>query len=154
MKATNPDEFTQLNAYHTNRFQCNHEFTGLDVVAHLGKGSFNHSPGPMEVFKTQSDDKSISIYDPSGLCFCSYPRQITMQGIQVPCSSTSTFYPGSKLSELLDNIFAVYLFLCLIDAHGKTSLLGFHLGSGQIELLQIFCQDDLYDYPMFPDPPK
>ena len=43
-ETTNPDEFTQVNAHHTYRFQCNHEFTGLDVVAYLGKGSSNHSP--------------------------------------------------------------------------------------------------------------
>ena len=58
------------------------------------------------------------------------------------CSSTSTFYPGSKLSELLDYIFAGYLFLCLIDPHGKTSLCGSQevtLDPGQTELLQIFC---------------
>ena len=157
-EATNPDEFTQVNAPHTSRFQCNHEFTGFDIVAYLGKGSSNHSPGPMEVFKTQADDKSIFIYDPGRLPFLLISKaQITMQGIQVPCSSTSTFYPGSNLPELLDHIFAGYLFLCLIDAHGKTSLLGFYQGlldSGQIELLQFFCHDDSYDYPMFPDPQK
>ena len=45
--------------------------------------------------------------------------------------------PRPKLPALLDHIFAGYLFLCLIDAHGKTSLLGFHqvpLDPGQIEL--------------------
>ena len=55
--------------------------------------------------------------------------QITMQGL-----STSTFYHGPKLSELLDHIFAGYVFLCIIDAHAKTPLLGFHkvtLDSGQ-----------------------
>ena len=55
------------NVRHTYRSQCNHEFTGLDVIAYLGKGSSNHSPGPMKVFKTQADDKSTSIYDPGGL---------------------------------------------------------------------------------------
>ena len=89
----------------------------------------------MEVFKLQADDKSISIYDPGGLPILLIQKaQITMQGIQVPCISMSTFYPGPKLSELLDHIFAGYLFLCLIDAHGKTPLLGFHkvtLDSGQ-----------------------
>ena len=144
-ETTNPDEYTQVNANHTYRFQCNHEFTGLDVVAYLGKGSSNHSPGSIEVFKTQADV----------LPFLLIPKaQITMQGIPMPCSCTSTFYPGSKLSDLLEHISAGYLFLCLIDALGKTSLLGFHLESGQIELLQIFCQDDSYDYPIFPDPPK
>ena len=59
----------------------NHELTGLDVViaacpfqsssgkvvgifseyAYLGKGSSNHSPGQMEVFKTQVHDKSIKV---------------------------------------------------------------------------------------------
>ena len=39
-EATDPGEFTQVNAHHTYRSQCNHEFTGLDVVAYLGKGSF------------------------------------------------------------------------------------------------------------------
>ena len=69
-ETTNPDEFTQVNAHHTYRFQKtrrklnvvhidNHEFTGLDLVAYIGMGSCNHSPGPMEVFKTQADDKSI-----------------------------------------------------------------------------------------------
>ena len=60
-ETTNPDEFTKVNAHHTYRFQCNHEFTGLDVAAFLGKESSNHFPGPMEVFKTQSDDKSLFI---------------------------------------------------------------------------------------------
>ena len=65
----------------------------------------------MEVFKTQADDKSISIYNPGELPFLPIPKaQITMQGTQVLCSSTSTFYPGSNLSELLDPIFAGYLF--------------------------------------------
>ena len=76
---------------------------------------------------------------------------------QVLCSSTSTFYPLSKLSELLDHIFAGYIVLCLVDAHGKTSLCGSHqvpLDPGQTEILQSFCEDDSYDYPMFPDPPK
>ena len=144
-----------MNAHHTYRFQKtgrklnvvgidNHEFTVFDVVA-------NHSPGQMEVFKTQVDDKSISTYDPGGLPFLLIPKaQITMQGTQVFCSCTSTFYPGSKLSEQLDHIFAGYVFLCLIDAHGKTSLCGFHqvaLDSGQNELLKYFCQDGSYDYP-------
>ena len=81
-EATNLEEFTQVNAHHTYRFQCNHEFTGLDVVAYLGKGSSNHSPGPMEVFKTQADDKSIPIYDPGGLPILLIPKaQITLQGI-------------------------------------------------------------------------
>ena len=123
------------DAHDTYRSQCNHEFTGLDVVAYLGKGSSNHSPGPMEVFKTQADYKSISIYDPCGLPILLIPKaQITMQGIQVPWLSTSTFYHGPRLSELLDHIFAGYLFLCLIDAHGNTLLLGFYketLDSGQ-----------------------
>ena len=88
---------TQMNAHHTYRFQCNLEFTGLDVVAYLGNRSSNHSPVPIDVFSTHADDKSISIYDPSGLPFLLIPKaQITMQGIQVPCSSTSTFYPGAK----------------------------------------------------------
>ena len=51
-------------------------------------------------------------------------------------------------------MFAGYLFPCLIDAHGKTSLLGLNLDSGPIELLKIFCQDDSYDYHMFLDCPK
>ena len=46
--------------------------------------------------------------------------------IQVPCPITSTLYPGSKLLALLDHTFAEYLFLCLIDAHGKTPLCGSH----------------------------
>ena len=50
-ETTNPDEFTQVNAHDTYRFQCNHEFTGIAVAAYLGKGSSNHSPGPMELFK-------------------------------------------------------------------------------------------------------
>ena len=52
------------DTHHTYRSQCNHEFTSLVVVAYLGKGFSNHSPGPMEVFKTQADDKSISLHDP------------------------------------------------------------------------------------------
>ena len=38
---------------------------------------------------------------------------------QVPCPMTSTFYPGPKLLALLDHTFAEYLFVFLIDAHGK-----------------------------------
>ena len=112
----------------------------------------------MEVFKSQANDKSISIYDPGGLTFLLISKaKITMLGIQLPCSSSSTFYPGSKLSDLLDHMFAVYLVLCLIDPHGKTSLRGSHLvplDPGQTELLQTFCEDDTYDYPMIPDLPK
>ena len=101
------------------------KFTGLDVVAYVAKGCSNHSPGPMEMFKTEADDKSISNYDPSGRPILLIPKaQITMQGIQVPCLSRSTFYHGPKLSELLDHIFTRHPYL--IDAHGKTSLLGFH----------------------------
>ena len=76
---------------------------------------------------------------------------------QVQCTTTSTFYPGSKLLALLDDTFAEYLFLCLIDAHGKTSLCGSHqvpLDYGQTNLLQTFCEDDSYDYPMISDLPK
>ena len=100
------------DAHDTYWSQCNHEFTGLDVDAYLGKGSSNHSPGSMEVFKTQADDKSISIYDHCGLPILLTPKAIiTMQRKQVPCLSTSTFYHGPKLSELLDHIFSGYLFL-------------------------------------------
>ena len=112
----------------------------------------------MKVFKTQGHGKSIPIYDPGRPPFLLIPKaQITMQGIQVPCSSTSTIYPQSRLSELFDHIFAGYIFLCLIDVHAKITLLGFCqvlLASGQIESIQIYCQDDSYDYPLFPDPPK
>ena len=84
-EATNSEEFTQVNAHLTYWLQCHHEFAGLHIVAYLGKGSSNHSPGPMEVFKTQADDKSISIYDPGGLLFWLIPKvEITIQG-----------YPGS-----------------------------------------------------------
>ena len=34
-EATDPDEFAQVNAHHTYRSQCNHEFSGLNVVAYL-----------------------------------------------------------------------------------------------------------------------
>ena len=69
----------------------------------------------------------------------------------------STFYAGSKLLALLDHIFAEYLFLCLIDAHGKTYLCGSHqvpLDYGQTKLLQPFCEDDSYDYLIISDLPK
>ena len=39
------------DAHDTYRSQCSHAFTGLDVVAYFGKGSSNHSPGPMKMFK-------------------------------------------------------------------------------------------------------
>ena len=71
--------------------------------------------------------------------------------------STSTHYPGPKLPALLDHIFAGYIFLCPIDAHGKTSLLVFHqvpLDPGKIELLQTFCKYHSFIYPMIPDPSK
>ena len=76
---------------------------------------------------------------------------------QVPCPVTSTFYPGPKLLALLDHTFAEYLFLCLIEAHGKTSLCGSHqvpLDYGQTKLLQTFCKDDSYDNPMISDLPQ
>ena len=75
----------------------------------------------------------------------------------VPCPVSSTFYPESKLLALLDHALAEYLFLCLIDAHGKTSLCGSHqvpLDYGQTKILQTFCEDDSYDYPMISDLPK
>ena len=81
----------------------------------------------------------------------------SMLWIQVACSFTATFYPGPKVPGILDHIFVEFLFLCLIDAHGKTPLLGFHqvpLDLGQIGLLQTFCEDDSYDYPLTPDPSK
>ena len=86
-----------------------------------------------------------------------HKHNLSMLLTQVPCSFTSALYPGTNVPALADHIFSGYLFLCLIDAHGKTSLCGFHqepLDSGQIELLQIFCEDDSYDYTLFPDPPK
>ena len=64
---------------------------------------------------------------------------------------TSTFYPESILLALLDHTLAEYLFQLLIDMHGKTSLCGPHqvpLDYGQTKLLQTFCEDDSYDYPM------
>ena len=67
---------------------------------------------------------------------------------QVPCLVTSTFYPGSKLLALLDHTFAEYLFLCLIDAHGKASLCVSHkvpLDYAQNKLLQTFSEDDSYE---------
>ena len=79
---------------------------------------------------------------------------LSMLLTQVPFSFTYTFYPGSKPPPVLDHIFAGFLFLCLIAAIGKTTLLGFHqvpLDPGQIELLQSFFEDD---YPMISDPPK
>ena len=108
-EATDPDEFTQVNAHHNHRSQCNQEFTGLNVIAYLGKGSFTHSPGPMEVFKTQTDDKSIHTQGTNH-----HARNTSM------CSSTSALYRGPNLPALPDQIFAGYLFLCLTDAHGKT----------------------------------
>ena len=45
---------------------------------------------------------------------------------QVPCPVSSTIYSGSKLLAILHHTFAEYLFLRLIDAHGKTSLCGSH----------------------------
>ena len=76
---------------------------------------------------------------------------------QVPCPVTSTFHPGSKLLALLGHTFAEYLFLCLLAAHGKTSLHGscqVPLDYGQTKLPQTFCEDDSYDYPMISDLPK
>ena len=64
----------------------------------------------------------------------------------------TSILPWIKTTSSTDHIFAGYLFLCLIDAYGKTSLLGLHqlpLDPGQIELLQTFC-----DHPMIPDPSK
>ena len=45
---------------------------------------------------------------------------------QIPCPVTSTFYPEPRLLALCDHTFAEYLFLYLIDAHGKTSLCESH----------------------------
>ena len=52
-----------------------------------------------------------------------YKHNLSMLLTQLPCSFTSTFYPGSRLPALLDHTFAGYLFLFRTDAHGKTSLL-------------------------------
>ena len=76
---------------------------------------------------------------------------LSMLLTQVPCSSTSTLYLDQTYQLYLTTSLQEYLFLCLVDAHGKTPLLGFHqvpLDPGQIELLQTFCEDDPYDYPM------
>ena len=57
----------------------------------------------------------------------------------------------------IKNTSSGFLFRCIVDAHGKISLLGFHqvpLDPGQIELLQTFCKNDSYDYPSSPDPSK
>ena len=73
---------------------------------------------------------------------------------QLRCPVTSTFYPGTKQLALLDHTFAEYLFLCLMDAHGKTSFCGTHqvpLDYGQTKLLQTFCEDDYYNYPDLPE---
>ena len=132
--------------------------TGLNAIMNLlalmllvpWKGIFQPLFRDLEVLKTQADDKSISIYDPGGLLILLIPKaQITMQGIQAPSSSTSALYLLPNLPALPDHIFAGYLFLCLIDAHGKTSLIGFYqvlLASGQIESIQIFFQDDSYPH--------
>ena len=73
------------------------KFTGLDVVAYVAKGCSNHSPGPMEMFKTEADDKSISNYDPSGRPILLIPKaQITMQGIQVPLHIQIYSLPWTK----------------------------------------------------------
>ena len=76
---------------------------------------------------------------------------------KVSCPVTSTFYLGSELLALLDHTLTQYLLLCLIDAHGKTSLFRSHqvpLDYGQTKFLQIFCEDDSYNYPMISDLPK
>ena len=77
----------------------NHELTGLDVVtaaytfksssgkvvgifheyAYLGKGCSNHSPGQMEVFKTQVDDKSIKVGEQAAKDRGKDTRLVTLQ---------------------------------------------------------------------------
>ena len=78
----------------------------------------------------------------------------TMLLTQVPCPITSTFYPGSNILALLDHTFAAYLFLGLIDAHGKTPLCGSHqvpLDYGQTKHLcytqQLVVADTTFSVP-------
>ena len=121
---------TQMNSpSECQRFQCNHEFTGLDVFTYLGKGSSNHSSGPMEVFK-------ISIYDPGGLLFCSCPRH------KSPCKEYMC--PAHRhLHSTLDQSYQNYLTTSLLDIYFFASLM--HMERRQ---------DDSYDYPMFLYPPQ
>ena len=139
------------------------ETTSIHLTMVYKSLSHNHSPGQMEMFKTQGVDKATCLTTQEHLKHAwgitsqhsGQPEyhtntvlNLSMLLTQVPSSSKSTFYPGSKLSALLDHIFAGYSILCLIDAHGKTSLLGFHqvpLDPGIIELLQPFCENDSYD---------
>ena len=55
-----------------------------------------------------------------------YKHTPSMLLTQVHCSCTPTFYPRSKLPDLHDHLFTGYLFLFLIDAHGKMPLLRFY----------------------------
>ena len=83
-EATDPDEFSQ--------------------------GSSNHSPEPMELFKTHDDDKSISVHDTGELPFCPYPRY------KSPCKEYKC--PAHPhLHSTLDQSYQNHLTTSLLDTY-------------------------------------
>ena len=71
----------------------------------------------MEVFKTQADDKSISIHDPGGLPFSLIPKvQITMQG-------KYKYNAHPHQYSTLDQSYQNYLTTSLLDTYFFASLM-------------------------------
>ena len=139
----------KLNQVHTKIFHPESIFDQLSLIIEYNKKIPSATKPPntntlshklMEGFMYLQDKPYTPQSDePSG----DYIDKVQSINCQVHCSSTPTLYPGSK-PTLLDHNFAGYLFLCLIDAHGKTSFLGFHqvsLDLGQIELPQTYWED-------------
>ena len=97
----------------------NHELTGLDVAtaacpfqsssgkfvcilheyAYLGKGSSNHSPGQMEVFKTHVDDKSIKVVEQAAENRGKGTRLVNLKK-RVPVVNSIVNYGGDKSTYL------------------------------------------------------
>ena len=99
-ETTNPDEFTKMNAHHTYRFQCIHEFTDLDVVTTLERDlpttlQDQWKSSRHKLIKSQFPFMTLVDYQ-----FYSYPRHKSAYK-EYKCPAYPhllTFYPGPKLS--------------------------------------------------------
>ena len=81
-----------------------------------------HSTAPSEV-QSEETEETIPIHLTKVYKSLSHGTEDINWQMNAMCP---TFYPGPKLLALLDHTFAEYLFLCLIDAHGKPLLCGSH----------------------------
>ena len=115
-EATDPDEFTQVNAHHTDRSQCNHEFTSLDVVVTLERDlpttlqdQWKHSRH--KLMTSQFPFMTLVDYQ-----FCSYPRH------KSPCKEyMCPSHP--HLHSTLDQTYQLYLTTSLLDTYFFASLM-------------------------------